>query len=81
MANFRKLKGGSVSSHTNLKGAIIHGRYYRVEFVGDQLHDDLWEITLGNKVVKFNSRRHAQMCLEALRSGDPPSGFHDPPRS
>jgi hypothetical protein len=77
MANFRNLKGGAVSSHTRLKGAIIYGRYYRVEFVGDELHD-LWKITLGNKEVRFNSRRHAQMCLESLKAGDPPTGFHKP---
>lgn len=74
MANFRNLKGGAVSSHTRLKGAIIHGRYYKVEFKGDNLHDT-WEITLGNKVSRFNSRRHAQMCLESLRAGDLPVGF------
>lgn len=79
MANFRNLKGGSVSSKTKLKSAILHERYYRVERI--DASNDLWEITLvdrilGNKFIRFNSERHCQMCLESLRAGDPPVGFH-----
>lgn len=79
MANFRNLKGGSASSKTHLKSAILHGRYYRVERI--DASNDRWEITLvdrilGNKIIKLNSERHCQMRLESLRAGDPPVDFH-----